>query len=247
MVKANLVTLLRYPQRKGAGALGRLFPIDDAVKRMARWRHGKLKRVDLTDFLDKELVTRVEILRPLNRKIGTSVDLYELICICALARQMRPRIAFEVGTFDGNTAVNIAANAPDDCKVLTLDLPEDWDGSLGISVPSNYNNVTDRSGVGSQIRGSGLENRIEQIFGDSASFDWDRLPQPLDFVFIDGNHYYDYVRKDTENALHHVVSGGCIVWHDYGAYPDVSQVVDQASSKLDITAVQGTRLAVATI
>jgi len=246
-MKTNLLTLLRSPQRKVANALGRLFPTDDAIKRMARWHHGKLKRVALADFLDKDLVNRVVILHPLDRKFGTSVDLYELVCICALARQIQPQVAFEVGTFDGNTAVNIAANTPDDCKVLTLDLPEEWNKSWEISIPDSYNNASDRTAVGRQIKGSGLGHRVEQIFGDSASFDWNRLPQPLNFVFIDGNHYYDYVKKDTENALRHVASGGCIVWHDYGAFVDVSRVVDEASLTVNITAVQGTRLAVAMI
>jgi len=37
----------------------------------------------------------------------------------------------------------------------------------------------------------------------------------LDFVYIDGNHYADYVRRDIENYTRLVVSKGWVGGHDY--------------------------------
>lgn len=88
---------------------------------------------------------------------------------------------------------------------------------------------------------------IHQIYADSAKLDWGTIPQPLDFIFIDGNHYYDYVKLDSKNALEHIDKNGCIVWHDYGQYPDVSKAVDEITDKATVVAIKGTRLAVATI
>lgn len=40
------------------------------------------------------------------------------------------------------------------------------------------------------------------------------LPK-LDFVYIDGNHYYEYVKKDIYNYSKLVMSGGWVGGHDY--------------------------------
>jgi predicted O-methyltransferase YrrM len=80
--------------------------------------------------------------------------------------------------------------------------------------------------------------------GDSASLDWKLLEPPFDLIFIDGCHYFDYVKKDTENALQYLRPGGIVVWHDYGEFKDVSKVVDVTATQITVQAVRGTRLAV---
>lgn len=67
---------------------------------------------------------------------------------------------------------------------------------------------------------------------------------PFDLVFIDGCHHYEYVKKDTQNAIKYLKSGGMIIWHDYGMVRHVSKVVDETAKRLKINAIQGTRLAV---
>ncbi len=49
----------------------------------------------------------------------------------------------------------------------------------------------------------------------------------LDFVFIDGDHSYDGVKKDLENSYSKVRNGGIICGDDYGLIPEVSQAVDE--------------------
>ena len=51
------------------------------------------------------------------------------------------------------------------------------------------------------------------------------------------------MRKDTESALGHLRPGGLLVWHDYGAIKDVSQVVDEMARTMRVEVIQGTRLA----
>ena len=48
----------------------------------------------------------------------------EVMVIAALAREAAPANAFEIGTFDGRTTLNIAANLRAGGKVWTLDLPK---------------------------------------------------------------------------------------------------------------------------
>ncbi|MCP4672179.1 MAG: class I SAM-dependent methyltransferase [Desulfobacula sp.] len=242
----NLTGAFRNPFDGVNTALERMFPVDPTIKRIAKWKHGKLPRVDISDLVSKEKIENISVLRPYDRKIGTSIDIYELVCINSLVKQYNPKIVFEIGTYDGNTTINIASNSSNDCQIYTLDLPPKWNGSLEKDVPDDYVNVTDRKLLGRQISYYKDKYNITQIFEDSAKFDWNSLPNPLDLIFIDGNHYYEYVKQDTENALKYINNKGCIIWHDYGEYLDVSNAVDEISGNFNIVAVKNTRLAVAT-
>jgi hypothetical protein len=55
---------------------------------------------------------------------GGNVSFLELMVIASMARRAIPLVAFEIGTFDGRTALNIAANLTPDGRVYTLDLPK---------------------------------------------------------------------------------------------------------------------------
>jgi hypothetical protein len=47
------------------------------------------------------------------------------------------------------------------------------------------------------------------------------VQEPLDFVYIDGNHSYEYVKQDIANYYPLVKQGGVIGGHDYIARHDV--------------------------
>src|SRR5207248_7981979 len=61
-------------------------------------------------------------------------------------------------------------------------------------------------------------NRIERLWGDSASYDFRMYYENIDLFFIDGAHTYEHVRKDTLSALRCVHSDSVIAWHDYGRH-----------------------------
>lgn len=54
------------------------------------------------------------------------------------------------------------------------------------------------------------------------------VPTEVDFVFIDGDHRYEQVKRDIENYRKKVRSGGIISGHDYGQAGGVTQAVDEA-------------------
>jgi hypothetical protein len=64
-------------------------------------------------------------------------------------------------------------------------------------------------------------------------------------IFIDGCHDYEYVRKDSANALKLLRPGGLLFWHDYGMIADVSTAVDEIADSLPVVALRSTSLAVA--
>jgi len=229
----------------------RLFPFgirpkDAEAYRIGSWSYGKLPRRPLQDIFLGISECDVTVHRAFDRDITTSVDPLEIMVLCAVVRHFSCRNALEIGTFNGNTALNLASAMGPDGRVTTVDLPEDWDGNYRIDIPGIYANVTDRGTVGIQFRQQAeMAGRITQVYGDSAGLDFSRLNTPFDLIFIDGNHHYSYVMKDTDNALRHLAPGGIIAWHDYGMIEDVSRAVDSFSDRLDISVVRGTRIAIA--
>ena len=45
------------------------------------------------------------------------------------------------------------------------------------------------------------------------------IPDDLDFVYIDGNHKYEYVKQDIENYYPKLKIGGILAGHDFKAKP----------------------------
>ena len=218
----------------------------EAYQFVSSWAYGDAPRVPIRELFPTIETEEVRIERVFDRDIVTSLTAKELLVLCSVVRHVRPQRILEIGTFDGNTTRNIAANAPDNARVTTIDLPPDWDGQLGIPVSPDRINVTPRETVGRQFRGSECEHKIRQVFGDSACLRWDQLGGPFDLIFIDGCHEYEYVRSDTQGAMRHISPRGLILWHDYGNFEGVSRAVDEVGTEMNVRAIQGTRLATGT-
>ena len=140
----------------------------------------------------------VQLEAPTNK--GGDVSLTELLVIAALVRQRQPQVMLEIGTLDGRTTLNMAANSGDSSRVFTLDLP-------------------DQPGSGARFIGKPLARKITQLFGDSVTFDYSSFRNAVDFIFIDAGHSYGNVMSDSLHALGLLRDGhGCIVWHDYDTW-----------------------------
>lgn len=125
-----------------------------------------------------------------------NVSLHELCVLAALARTQPSTNIFEIGTADGRTTLNLAANCGETGRVWTLNIP--------------------RPGLGERFADSPLRGKITQLIGDSAQFDFLPYAGAADLVFIDANHDYDYVLSDSRAALGLLRDGrGTVVWHDY--------------------------------
>lgn len=249
VISANLLRGLGSPITALRLVWRRLFPFgivpkDPEAYRIGSWSYGRAPRVPITQIFPGIEKVEVRILNTYDRDITTSIDPSEITALCAIIRHRGSRNILEVGTFDGNTTLNMAINAGDEGRVTTIDLPPDWDGKYEIRVPGLYVNVTDRGTVGAQYRSHPAAARITQVFGDSAGLDWSKLGGPFDLAFIDGNHHHDYVKSDTANALRHLRPGGVIAWHDYGMIEDVSRAVDEYGETMEIRVIRGTRVAI---
>ncbi len=225
----------------------RLTPKDQHVHYMCYWWHGVLERRPFQSVFTKSGDANVQLINAGRRDPSTSTTLFELNCILMAVREVDARKVLEIGTFDGNTTVNIAANLPDDGEVVTVDLPiDETPGDYAIKIDdSSKRNVTNRQIVGAQFKHHPFGNRVRQVFGDTGKLDWTKFGGPFDVVFIDGCHAYEYVKSDTENALKVVHPGSIILWHDYAELDSVSRAVDEYRGRFDrLCAVASTRLAV---
>ncbi len=153
----------------------------------------------------------------------------ELIVIAGLARQSNPRLAFEIGTFDGRTTLNIALNQPPGAEILTLDLPANEIDSVTNRLDEADRKFIQKEESGARFKDRPTPARIVQLYGDSAKYDMSSFKNRVDFMFVDGSHSYDYVINDSQVALSMVHPGGLIVWHDYDTpcWPGVTLALNE--------------------
>ena len=170
------------------------------------------------------------------KSVDGNVSDFELDIINRLVKYTEPLAIFEIGTFDGRTTLNMASHAPPGASVFTLDLPpsEVDDTALGIEFGDRL--YIEKAASGSRFSRSDMASRIEQLYGDSATFDFGRFEQKIDFLFVDGAHSYEYVLKDSETAMRLVRPGGVILWHDYlpagpTAWPGVTKALEELQTR----------------
>jgi predicted O-methyltransferase YrrM len=173
------------------------------------------------------------------------------VALAALVRRQRPQRVFEIGTFRGVTAITMAANAPSDAIVYTLDLPP---ALTAADVANRYGKTTSgfhrmaaagvSRDVGRVLSSHTTGCRIEQLLGDSASMDFDTFHDTIDLFFVDGCHDYEAALGDTRTAWRCLRAGGLLVWHDY-PWPDVQTAIRDAALGVPVTCIRDTNLAFA--
>ena len=125
-----------------------------------------------------------------------------------LAEKIRDCRYFEIGTWRGESVATVASRALS-CHTLCLSDEEMQQRGMHPGTIASH-----------MLFSRGLEN-VTHLRGDSRSFDFSRLDQKFDLIFIDGDHHYDFVLADTVNVFRHLVhEKSIVVWHDYGFHPD---------------------------
>jgi hypothetical protein len=212
------------------------FPKDPVLKIMlAHWHYGNLPREYLKDVfpgIDKvNIVLDKPFISYNESRYEQVVRILELSMICAIIQFVNAKNILEIGTFIGNTTLNMAINS--NARIVTVDLAPVITSRSRFST----NPRQTPSEVGYRFKNS--HYKVKQVFADSTKLDWKTLKPPFDVIFIDGEHRYDHVKKDTENALKY---GKVIIWHDYCNYKDIAKVVEECP--IETHAIMGTRLAV---
>ena len=133
----------------------------------------------------------------------------ELVPFLELLRRHPPRRILEIGTANGGTLFSLARVAAPDALVVSLDLPEGpygggyqrWKKPLFRSFARPGQRIV-------LLRGNshhpGSLERVEAALGG----------EPLDLLFIDGDHTYEGVKSDYRMYAPLVRTGGIVAFHD---------------------------------
>ncbi len=243
-----IVALFTHPQSSLSWIRRGQLLTDKAIIHQTYWCGGRLPRTLLSDIFPEARDIQISLPRAFDRTLGTSITIEEACAIAVVAKSRHAKRVLEIGTFDGNTTLLISANLEEDGKVVTVDLPPDFNLVTDASTLKYATdiNLTPRMLLARQYQGHPMARRVTQMYGDSASLNWETFGDPFDLIFIDGCHKEAYVRSDSHNAIRRLAPGGIIIWHDYGVIDDVSIVVDEISLEfpnLKFYAIEGTRLA----
>jgi precorrin-6B methylase 2 len=88
---------------------------------------------------------------------------------------------------------------------------------------------------------------VEIINKNSREFDFNDL-KDVGFIFIDGDHSFESVKRDTEQSMNYIFKRGkgTICWHDYRKNPSwcgVKKLLDRLSARIPIKHFEGTLVA----
>jgi predicted O-methyltransferase YrrM len=184
-----------------------------------------------------------------------NTSFFELIIICLICANVKPKRVLEFGTFNGRTTINIASNTPDDAEIITVDLPKrDMKNTKFALEGVNEEDEHDELGyVGKQIKlyqkyDPKIKNKIKQLWMDTAQFPIDAYRKHFDFIFVDASHTYENCLNDTKTAMQCIRDKGYILWHDYNGWPGVTKALDEyyndSSDKYNYAHIKGTSMVI---
>ena len=165
-----------------------------------------------------------EVAKPYAYLSGATMPI-DIALLRALAKRYEVQDYFEIGTWRGESVANLA-DVAQHCVTFNLSKEEIiklTDNPLYADLHSFFS--------------KDLPN-VEQLYGDSQTFDFRPHFGKYDMVFVDGDHHYESVKKDTETAFK-LLKGerSIIVWHDYSLDPEtirwdvMGAILDGASAE----------------
>lgn len=173
---------------------------DESVHKDSVYKNFKLENgldvVSINNFFQQTSIT----IDPLSFCDGSSTIL-DMALLKSLAVD---KDYFEIGTWRGESA-SIVSKVSKTCTTFNLS-PEQISS---LNLPQEY--------VDQHFYFSKNNKDIKQILGNSLTFDFSPFYKKIDMVFVDGDHHYESVKKDTETAFKLLKNDtSIIVWHDYG-------------------------------
>jgi len=154
----------------------------------------------------RELIGMTSDLKGAFLEVGSCYGRSSVV-IGSEAKKLKSKL-YCVDTWNTEAWTNIAQGLPSSRRKFQ------WE-----SDPDVYSKFT------KNIRLAKLVKTITPLMGVSASFQ-EKWKEPLRFVFVDGCHYYNFVRQDAFWRKF-LVKGGIIAFHDYGsgAWTEVKDAV----------------------
>ena len=167
----------------------------------------KFNQNSLDDLVDFCFYSIAGLIKPLQVR-------NEILGLLKIVDRMKPRAILEIGTARGGTLFLFSRIALEGATIVSIDLPG---GKFGGSYPK-WKGILYKSFAL-------LGQRIHLLRADSHNRE--TLEQAkrilggreLDFLFIDGDHTYEGVKKDFKLYSPLVKKGGIIAFHDIVVHP----------------------------
>jgi len=148
--------------------------------------------------------TRELGVKPVVGQFSKYLNYQETAILVALFNSVRPRVAVEFGCHVGRTAKVVLDNVPTLERYIGIDVPADHVPTLACQMSE----VSHAPGYEAN------DNRFHLLLAPSQSLTAANL-EPVDAVFIDGDHSIASVLYESRLAKQLVRPGGIIVWHDW--------------------------------
>lgn len=168
---------------------------------------SELKKVfgwELDPLLDRPDIYSYDYVEDVNeRRIRDAESL------ATVMRNVRPKVALEIGTSNGNGTLLMSVNAPE-AQIFTVNIPfEELQAGKGGKLTTV---ALHKEKIGVAFRERHCTN-ITQLLVNTAT--WDPQIGIIDVAFIDGCHDSKFVYNDTRKILKHMKPGGFLLWHDF--------------------------------
>lgn len=132
----------------------------------------------------------------------------EIGSLVSMLWERRPKYMLEIGTASGGTLFIFCNSAALDATIISLDL-----GGYSLSQWWLYKSFAKK---GQKLHLLRCDSHKEQSLEAARSLLKGNM---LDFLFIDGDHSYEGVKRDFEMYSHLVRKGGIIALHDIAVHP----------------------------
>ena len=167
-----------------------------------------------------------------SKELGVISPL-EMEVIATLCTFFRPPRFVEVGVFEGKTARGILSASPWIKEYVGIDMdPEKLSPEFCSSFATYRDQATGKFLDPKAIRGQYAihDPRFRLMLLNDASDLKPEIFQPYNMVFIDGDHSYEAVKRDTEIVMEGIAGRGLVLWHDYG-WSGVLKLIDERNLK----------------
>ncbi len=153
-----------------------------------------------------------------------------------------PRIGAEIGVWKGEGSAHLLREFPEMTLIMVDPFKAYPPESVSQGNMSKKNQEQFHRVAGKAIRNTAFaaDRRILMVAASHLAATTVVQSGMLDFVFIDGDHLYDWVKKDIQYWSRAVRLGGLVAGHDYGGPGDregrygVKRAVDEWGEKISV-------------
>lgn len=182
-----------------------------AVKKLKEKR-SRCKTVN--DYVDLAVSFNFSPFNLISFNIKPSQVKKEISELLKILRDKKPKTILEIGTANGGTLYMFAKIADPDAVLISMDLPGGPFGGGYQKWKSPFYRSFAQPGqkihlLRADSHQKTTADKVKEILGDSK----------LDFLFIDGDHTYEGVKRDFEIYAGFVKKGGIAALHDIVPHP----------------------------